>query len=63
MQVISYRTHSRPLDVHTWSEHADIDLLVDRMWSALTEATSTLPDTWPRFGAEKKVLKGHYMSL
>ena len=28
-----------------------------------TEATSTLPDTWPRFGAEKKVLKGHYMSL
>lgn len=35
---MNHREHSRPLDVHTWSEHAEINLLVDRMWSAFGEA-------------------------
>ena len=33
----NHRMHSRPLDVHTWSDHPELNLLVDRMWSALGE--------------------------
>ena len=31
---MNHREHSTPLDVHTWSDHAELNLLVDRMWAA-----------------------------
>jgi len=34
---MNHRIHSRPLDVHNWSQHSELNLLVDRMWSALGE--------------------------
>ena len=31
---MNHREHSTQLDVHTWSDHPELNLLVDRMWSA-----------------------------
>ena len=30
--------HSKPLDVHTWSDHPEVSRLVDNVWNALPEA-------------------------
>ena len=30
--------HSKPLDVHTWSDHPEVSRLVDNVWKALPEA-------------------------
>jgi len=30
--------HSKPLDVHTWSDHPEVNKLVDNVWNALPEA-------------------------
>ena len=27
--------HSKPLDVHTWSDHPEVNRLVDNVWNAL----------------------------
>lgn len=54
---MNHRTHSRPLDVHTWSGHAEINLLVDRMWSAFGEARqSALTPKGNRQGTQPKRL-------
>jgi len=31
---MNHKEHSTQLDVHTWSNHQELNLLVDRMWSA-----------------------------
>ena len=30
---MNHKEHSIPLDVHTWSDHPELNLLVDRMWA------------------------------
>ena len=29
--------HSKPLDVHRWSDHPEVNKLVDRVWNMLSE--------------------------
>ena len=31
---MKHREHSTPLDLHTWSNHAELNLLAERMWGA-----------------------------
>ena len=31
--------HSKPLDVHTWSDHPEINKLVNELWSNLVAST------------------------
>ena len=35
MSVRDHRSHSRPLDFHAWSDHPEINILVDKTWHAL----------------------------
>ena len=35
MVVRDHRSHSRPLDFHAWSDHPEINILVDKTWHAL----------------------------
>jgi len=32
MAVIDDPRHSRPIDVHRWSDHPEVKALVDRIW-------------------------------
>ena len=35
MSVRDHRSHSRPLDMHAWSDHPEINILVDKLWHSL----------------------------
>mgnify|MGYP005761638457 CR=1 FL=1 len=35
MIVGAHRSHSRQLDIHAWSEHPEINILVDKVWHSL----------------------------
>ena len=35
MSVSDHRLHSRPLDIHTWSNHPEINIIVDKVWHSL----------------------------
>ena len=35
MLVRDHRSHSRPLDIHTWSDHPEINIIVDKVWHSL----------------------------
>ncbi len=35
MVVSDHRLHSRPLDLHTWSDHPEINIIVDKVWHSL----------------------------
>ena len=37
MLFSDHRSHSRPLDLHLWSEHPEINIIVDKMWQSLGE--------------------------
>ena len=32
---VAHRSHSRQLDIHAWSEHPEINILVDKVWHSL----------------------------
>ena len=44
--------NSRPLDVHRWSKHPEVNSLVDKIYSSL-----------PPFIGNKKIRKGHLKVL
>ena len=33
-----HRLNSRPLDVHRWSDHLEVRLLIDQLWCVFVEA-------------------------
>ena len=35
MSVGDHKSHSRPLDIHAWSDHPEINIIVDKAWHAL----------------------------
>ena len=35
MIVSHRRSHSIPLDIHAWSDHPEINILVDKVWHSL----------------------------
>ena len=35
MLVRDHRSHSKPLDIHMWSNHPEINIIVDKVWHAL----------------------------
>ena len=35
MSVGVHKSHSRPLDIHAWSDHPEINIIVDKVWHAL----------------------------
>ena len=35
MSVSDHRLHSRPLDIHTWSDHPEINIIADKVWHSL----------------------------
>ena len=35
MLVRDHRSHSKPLDIHMWSNHPEINIIVDKLWHAL----------------------------
>ena len=37
MLFSDHRSNSRPLDLHLWSEHPEINIIVDKMWQSLGE--------------------------
>jgi len=47
--------HSRPLDVHIWSEHPEINVLVNEVWSRFwVEEAKIKPKRGPKPKAPKK---------
>ena len=45
MSPIENPKHSRPLDVHRWSEHPEVKSLVDRIWEEALPEEITRPGT------------------
>ena len=45
MAEIENPWHSRPLDVHRWSEHPEVKSLVDKIWDGYVE--ETVPEKGP----------------
>jgi len=45
MAEIKNPWHSRPLDVHRWSEHPEVKSLVDNIWDEYVE--ETVPEKGP----------------
>ena len=35
MSVGNHKSHSRPLDIHAWSDHPEINIIVDKVWHSL----------------------------
>ena len=35
MLVNDHRSHSRPLDIHSWSDHPEINIIIDKVWQSL----------------------------
>ena len=35
MLANNHISHSKPFDFHTWSEHPEIDILIDKVWQSL----------------------------
>ena len=35
MSFGDHKSHSRPLDIHAWSDHPEINIIVDKVWHAL----------------------------
>ena len=41
MSVGDHKLHSRPLDIHTWSDHPEINIIVDKVWHSLGQYRQT----------------------
>ncbi len=37
MLFSNHRSHSKPLDLHLWSDHPEINIIVDKVWQSLGE--------------------------
>jgi len=35
MSVGNHKLHSRPLDIHAWSDHPEVNIIVDKVWHSL----------------------------
>ena len=66
MSVSDHRLHSRPLDIHTWSDHPEINIIVDKVWHSKEEkdkgekkGTHKDEDAWddpPELGGEPSMI-------
>ena len=56
MSVRDHRSHSRPLDMHAWSDHPEINILVDKLWHSLDNSMATLISKGNRKGTDPKRL-------
>ena len=57
MSVSDHRLHSRPLDIHTWSDHPEINIIVDKVWHSLGQyRQETLIPKGNRRGTHPKLL-------
>ncbi len=57
MSVSDHRLHSRPLDIHTWSDHPEINIIVDKVWHSLGQyRQETLIPKGNRKGTHPKLL-------
>ena len=57
MIVSHRRSHSIPLDIHAWSDHPEINILVDKVWHSLGQQRQvSLTPKGNRKGADPKRL-------
>jgi hypothetical protein len=56
----AHRSHSRQLDIHAWSEHPEINILVDKVWHSLGQQRQvSLTPRGKRKGTHpKRLIKG-----
>ncbi len=60
MAVIDNPRHSRPIDVHRWSDHPEVKALVEGLWDGYLpeEITGKLAGEKPRPGPKPKTSRG-----
>ena len=57
MLFSNHRSHSKPLDLHLWSDHPEINIIVDKVWQSLGEhRQANLIPTGNRKGTHPKLL-------
>ena len=57
MSVRDHRSHSRPLDMHAWSDHPEINIIVDKVWHSLgQQRQDSLTPKGNRKGTSPKLL-------
>ena len=57
MLVSDHRSHSRPLDIHTWSDHPEINIIVDKVWHSLGQyRQANLTPKGNRKGTDPKLI-------
>ena len=57
MSVGDHRSHSRPLGIHSWSDHPEINIIVDKAWHSLGQhRQEALTPKGNRKGTNPKIL-------